>query len=211
MFVIGLTGGIAAGKSAVAARLAEHGAVIVDADALAREVVEPGTPALAAIAEHFGPSVIHPDGSLNRPALGAIIFSDAAARVALNGITHPAVWLRTRELFAAASASNPDAVVVYDVPLLVEAAEDRPLKFDLVVVVHASADTRIARLVELRGMSRQDAEHRLSSQATDAERLAVADVVITTDGSIDETMRQADALWVRVTTAGARENSSAEG
>src|SRR3982751_6310072 len=122
MFLIGLTGGIASGKSTVARRLAELGAVHVDADALAREVVEPGAPALARIAEAFGPSVIAADGSLDRPALGAIVFSDPDARETLNGITHPAVWKRARELFAAADAADPESVVVYDVPLLAEAA-----------------------------------------------------------------------------------------
>jgi dephospho-CoA kinase len=144
MYLIGLTGGIASGKSVVAKRLAERGAVVVDADVLAREVVEPGTPALAAIADHFGPGVIADDGSLDRPALGAVIFSDPAERLALNAITHPAVWKRARELFAAAERDDPDAVVVYDVPLLVEAAGDRPIRFDLVVVVNASAQSNCA-------------------------------------------------------------------
>jgi dephospho-CoA kinase len=126
MYLIGLTGGIASGKSVVAKRLAERGAVVVDADVLAREVVEPGTPGLAAIADHFGPAVIADDGRLDRAALGAVIFSDPAERLALNAITHPAIWKRARELFAAAESENPDAVVVYDVPLLAEAAADRP-------------------------------------------------------------------------------------
>jgi len=198
MYLIGLTGGIASGKSVVAARLAERGAVVVDADKLAREVVEPGTPALAAIADRFGADVIAADGSLNRPALGAIIFTDPEARLALNAITHPAVWKRARELFAEAESADPDAVVVYDVPLLAEAAADRPITFDLVVVVDASADTRLKRLVELRGLSEDEARHRISSQASDAERLALADVVIDSDGSLAETLAQADALYARV-------------
>lgn len=198
MYLIGLTGGIASGKSVVSARLAERGAVVVDADVLAREVVEPGTPALAAIAETFGPGVIGPDGTLDRPALGAIVFSDAAKRQQLNDITHPAVWNRARQLFAEAESRDPRAVVVYDVPLLVEAAGDRPISFDLVVVVHASAATRLKRLVELRGLTEAEAGHRLSSQATDAERLAVADVVIDSDGALDDTLRQADELFDRV-------------
>ena len=198
MYLIGLTGGIASGKSVVAARLAERGAVVVDADKLAREVVEPGTPALAAIADRFGADVIAADGSLNRPALGAIIFTDPEARLALNAITHPAVWKRARELFAEAESADPDAVVVYDVPLLAEAAADRPITFDLVVVVDASAETRLKRLVELRGLSEDEARHRISSQASDAERLALADVVIESDGSLAETLAQADALYARV-------------
>jgi dephospho-CoA kinase len=172
--------------------------VVVDADVLAREVVEPGTPALAAIADHFGPGVIADDGSLDRPALGAVIFSDPAERLALNAITHPAVWKRARELFAAAERDDPDAVVVYDVPLLVEAAGDRPIRFDLVVVVNASAQTRMKRLVELRGLSEEEAARRLSSQASDAERLAIADEVIESDGTLEETLAQADALYRRI-------------
>jgi len=198
MYLIGLTGGIASGKSVVAARLAERGAVVVDADKLAREVVEPGTPALAAIADRFGADVISADGSLNRPALGAIIFTDPEARLALNAITHPAVWKRARELFAEAESADPDAVVVYDVPLLAEAAADRPITFDLVVVVDASAETRLKRLVELRGLSEDEARQRISSQASDAERLALADVVIASDGSLADTLAQADALYARV-------------
>jgi len=194
MYLIGLTGGIASGKSLVSSRLVELGAVLVDADVLAREVVEPGTPGLAAIAEHFGPGVIAADGSLDRPALGAIIFADPAQREVLNGITHPAVWRRARELFAAAPK---DAVVVYDVPLLVEGAKGRQLDFDLVVVVNASAETRLHRLMELRGMSREEAGHRLNSQASDTERLAVADVVIDNNGSVDDTLRAVDSLWAK--------------
>ena len=195
MYLIGLTGGIASGKSVVAKRLAEHGAVHVDADVLAREVVEPGTDGLARIAAEFGPSVIGEDGTLDRPALGAIIFSDPERRAMLNSITHPAVWQRAEELFERAEANDPNAVVVYDVPLLVEASENRPMTFDLVVVVHASRETRIDRLVELRGMTREEATHRLNSQASDSERLALADLVIDSDGSLDATLEQADDLW----------------
>ena len=194
MYLIGLTGGIASGKSLVSSRLVERGAVLVDADVLAREVVEPGTPGLSAIAEHFGPGVIAADGSLDRPTLGAIIFSDPEQREVLNGITHPAVWRRAKELFAAA---DDDAVVVYDVPLLVEGAKGRQLDFDLIVVVHAEQETRLARLVEKRGMSRDEASHRVHAQATDAERLAVADVVIDNEGSIEQTHAQVDALWAK--------------
>lgn len=194
MYLIGLTGGIASGKSLVSRRFAELGALIVDADVLAREVVEPGTPGLAAIREHFGPGVIDADGSLDRSALGSIIFADPEQREVLNRITHPAVWRRARELFEAAPQ---DAVVVYDVPLLVEGAKGRQLEFDLVVVVNASTETRLRRLMELRGMSREEAGHRLNSQATDTERLAVADVVIDNNGTIDETLEAVDALWAK--------------
>ena len=199
MYLIGLTGGIASGKSVVAKRLAERGAVVVDADVLAREVVEPGTPGLAAIADHFGPAVIADDGGLDRAALGAVIFSDPAERLALNAITHPAIWRRARELFADAERENADAVVVYDVPLLAEAAADRPIRFDLVVVVNASAETRLERLVELRGLSEEEARRRISSQASDAERLAMADVVIDSDGALEATLAQADDVYRRIT------------
>lgn len=201
MYLIGLTGGIASGKSVVGKRLAELGAVLIDADVLAREVVEPGTEGLAQIATEFGPSVIAADGSLDRPALGAIIFADADKRAALNAITHPAVWRRAVELIDAAKAIDPRAVVVYDVPLLVEASADRPMTFDLIVVVQAEAQTRISRMVELRGMSREEATHRLNSQATDAERLAIADVVIDSNGSLERTLEQADELWAMASAA----------
>jgi dephospho-CoA kinase len=195
MKLIGLTGGIASGKSTVASRLVEHGAVLVDADVLAREVVEPGTPGLAEIERVFGPDVISPDGSLNRPALGSIIFSDATKREALNAITHPAIWKRANDLFAVAEAANPDVVIVYDVPLLAEAAADRPMTFDRVVVVQADIDKRIDRMVEIRGMSRAEAEGRLRAQASDADRLRFADVVIDSNGSVEHTLEQVDALW----------------
>jgi len=200
MKLIGLTGGIASGKSTVAKRFVEHGAVLVDADVLAREVVEPGTPALAEIERVFGSSVISPDGSLNRPVLGAIIFADADKREALNAITHPAIWRRGKELFAAAESTNPDVVVVYDVPLLAEAAADRPMKFDLVVVVQADIDKRIDRMVELRGMSRSEAEGRLRAQASDADRLKLADVVIDSNGTLEHTLDQVDSLWAELTS-----------
>ena len=201
MYLIGLTGGIASGKSVVGKRLAERGAVHIDADLLAREVVEPGTPGLEAIMERFGTDVIDRDGSLDRAALGAIIFSDPNARMDLNGITHPAVKALTKKLFAEAEARDPHAVVVYDVPLLVEGLKgDDYHRFDLVVVVNASMDTRMSRLMELRGLSREEAVHRLNSQATDTERLAIADVVIDSNGTLDETLRQTDALWEQVLT-----------
>ena len=196
MQLIGLTGGIASGKSVVAARLAELGAVVVDADRIARDVVEPGTPALARIADEFGTEVIAPDGSLDRAALGVLIFSSPEKRAALNAITHPAVADRSHELFEAARAADPRAVVVYDVPLLVEAG--RSEEFDLIVVVNASTETRIARMVELRGMTRDEALHRVNSQATNTERLAIADVVIDANGTVEQTLAQADALWAKL-------------
>lgn len=198
MYLIAVTGGIASGKSAVSRSLASRGAVHVDADVIAREVVEPGTDALAQIAEDFGPAVIAPDGTLDRAALGAIVFSDPERRARLNAITHPAVWRRVRELFDEAEARDPNAVVVYDVPLLVEASVDRPLRFDLVVVVDADAATRVQRLVDLRGMTRDEAARRIAAQASDAERLAIADVVIDANETLAWTEEQVDRLWERV-------------
>lgn len=195
MYLIGLTGGIASGKSVVSSRLAQRGAILVDADILAREVVGPGSDGLAAIAREFGASVISPDGSLDRAALGAIIFSDPEKRAKLNEITHPAVWRLALDRFARAEAEDPHAVVVYDVPLLVESSRSRPMRFDLVVVVHASSEVRLGRLMSDRGMTREEATHRLNSQASDAERLAIADVVIDSNGTLDETLQQADELW----------------
>lgn len=196
MQLIALTGGIASGKSAVAARLAELGAVVVDADRIAREVVEPGTPALARIAEEFGPEFLTSDGALDRARLGALVFAEPDKRRLLNAITHPAVAARSHELFAAAAEADPDAIVVYDVPLMVDA--DRTGEFDLVVVVVADPEERVRRMVELRGMTRADAEARIASQASDAERVAIADVVIDANGTLDETLRQVDALWERL-------------
>ena len=196
MQLIGLTGGIASGKSVVAARLAEHGAVVVDADRIAREVVEPGTPALAKIADEFGDAVIASDGSLDRAALGSLIFSSPEKRAALNAITHPAVAVRSHELFDAAAAADSDAIVVYDVPLLVDTG--RGDEFDLIVVVNASTATRVSRMMDLRGMSHDEALHRINSQATNTERLAIADVVIDSNGSLEQTLEQADALWTKL-------------
>lgn len=196
MQLIGLTGGIASGKSTIASRLAELGAVVVDADRIARDVVEPGTPALAEIARTFGGGVLSADGTLDRPALGRIVFGDADALLKLNAITHPAVLRESRARFDAAAAADPDAVVVYDVPLLVESGNEYP--FDLVVVARAEEGTRVRRLVELRGMDAAEAERRIRSQASDEQRLAVADVVIDTGGTLDGTREQVDALWERL-------------
>jgi dephospho-CoA kinase len=197
--IIGLTGGIAAGKSTVSARWAAHGAVVVDADRLAREAVAPGSPGLARVAERFGPGVIAADGSLDRPALGAIVFADAGARKDLEAITHPEVWRLAQLEFDAAAAAEPDAVVVYDVPLLAEARQSRPLRFDAVVVVDAPAEQRIERLVEHRGMAHDEAVRRVAAQASDAERLALADHVVDATGTLDDTIRSADSVWARLT------------
>jgi dephospho-CoA kinase len=193
VLLVGLTGGIASGKSVVAARLAEHGAVVVDADRIAREVVEPGTPALQRIADEFGSGVIAADGSLDRAALGAIVFADEAKRGILNSITHPAILELSQRRFAEAGEADPDAVVVYDVPLLSEVRGKA--EFDLVVVVSAPEEVRIERMVSLRGMSRAEAENRIRSQVPEAERRALADILIESGGTLDETLAQADAVW----------------
>jgi dephospho-CoA kinase len=196
MRVIGLTGGIAAGKTVVADRLAELGAVRIDADRLAREVVEPGTPALAEIARRFGAGVIQDDGSLDRPALGAVVFQDPDARRDLEAITHPAVRALSARRMAEAGEADPDAIVVYDIPLLVESG--RVDEFDRIVVVHAPREERIRRLVELRGMPRAEAERRIASQASDEDRLAVADDVVDSGVSLASTLEQTDRLWANL-------------
>jgi len=203
--LVALTGGIASGKSTVARRLRELGAVVVDADQVARDVVEPGTPALARIADEFGGSVIAADGSLDRAAMGAIIFGDEAARRALNAITHPAVGERSRALFAAARDADPDGVVVYDVPLLVnEKGEGRASEFDRVIVVTADEETRVRRLIDLRGLDEADARRRIASQAPESARLAIADDVIDANGTLEETLAQVDALWPTLRAVGGR-------
>ncbi|RGE22494.1 dephospho-CoA kinase [Leucobacter sp. wl10] len=198
MKLIGLSGGIASGKSTIGRRLEQLGAVLIDADELAREAVAPGSPGLGGVVDRFGAGVLRGDGSLDRSALGAIVFGDEAALAALNAVVHPEV----RRLFAARVAEardrDPEAIVVYDVPLLVEAARDQA--WDLVVIAEAPAEQRIARMVELRGMSETDARNRIARQASDAERRAVADVVIDTSGSKARTLSQVDELWRRITS-----------
>ncbi|WP_053202991.1 dephospho-CoA kinase [Jiangella muralis] len=190
MLRVGLTGGIGAGKSVVARRLAERGATVVDADVVAREVVEPGTPGLAAVVAEFGPGVLTPDGALDRPALGKIVFADEERRTALNAIVHPLVGRRRQELVAAA---GPDAVVVEDIPLLVE--NGLVAGFPLVIVVHATEEERLRRLVDDRGMTPADALARIRSQATDAQRRAAADVWLDNSGALVDIDAAVDALW----------------
>lgn len=196
MPLVALTGGIASGKSTIARRLADHGAVIVDADAIVRDVQQPGSPVLDAIAAEFGADLLGDTGSLDRAALGAIVFGDDAALARLNAIVHPAVREESARRFAEALAADADAVVVYDVPLLVEARVDDP--WDLIVVADAPASERAVRLVALRGLTEADAAARIASQVSDEQRRAIADVVIDTSGTLDETLAQADALWERL-------------
>ncbi|MFI9489787.1 dephospho-CoA kinase [Promicromonospora sp. NPDC052451] len=203
MFRIGLTGGIAAGKSVAAARLAELGAVVVDHDLLAREAVAPGSVGLAEITEAFGPGVLTPDGDLDRPALGALVFADAAARERLNEIVHPEVRRLSAEREAKAGAADPAAVVVHDIPLLVETGQAG--HFHLVVVVHTPAEQRVRRLVETRGLTEDAARSRIAAQASDEQRLAAADVTLDGTGSEDELRAQVDTLWQRVAAEVAQE------
>ena len=190
MLNVGLTGGIAAGKSAVAALLVKHGAVLIDADAIARAVVEPGTPGLAAVVAAFGQDILTPAGALDRPALGTLIFADTAARLKLNSIVHPLVRAQAEKLRADAV---PQAVIVQDIPLLVESGQAG--NFDLVIVVAAPLEQRLQRMVHDRGMSLDDAKARIAAQATDEERAAVADIVITNSGTLEELRNLVDSIW----------------
>ena len=187
---VALTGGIGSGKSEVANILARRGAVVVDADQVARQIVEPGQPALAEIVEHFGSDILQPDGSLDRPGLAARVFGDQEALAALNAITHPRIAERTRQLIEAAP---PGSVIVYDMPLLVEQGLTRG--WDLVVVVDAPDEVRMQRLVELRGLPPEDVRARMSAQATREVRNAAADLVIDNSGDRAALKEQVVALW----------------
>ncbi|MFE5122442.1 dephospho-CoA kinase [Streptomyces sp. NPDC056669] len=190
MLKLGLTGGIGAGKSEVSRILTSLGAVLIDSDRIAREVVEPGTPGLAAVVTEFGPEVLTADGHLDRPKLGGIVFNDPERLSALNAIIHPLVRDRSVELQAAAA---PDAVVVHDVPLLAE-NKLAPL-YDLVMVVDATPETQLDRLIRLRGMAEDEARARMAAQATRADRLAIADVVIDNNGPIEALEPQITKVW----------------
>ena len=194
MLRVGLTGGIGSGKSEVSRRLVSHGAVLVDADAVSREVVEPGTPGLAAVAREFGEEILRPDGGLDRDRLGAIVFADDRRRERLNAIVHPLVGERMQELVEDAPA---DAIVVYDVPLLTE--NDLAGLYDLVVVVDAPVEEQVRRLTELRGMTEEAARARIAVQATREQRRAVADRVIDNSGTIESLAAQVDELWAELT------------
>jgi dephospho-CoA kinase len=198
MFLIGLTGGIASGKSTVAKRWVEHGAIEIDADQLAREVVEPGSEGLRQIVETFGKDVLQADGSLDRATLGSLVFGDELKRLALNAIVHPLVKERSKEILA---GLPEDAIAIYNVPLLVEANVDHD--FDLVVTVEAPEDEQIKRLVKNRGMTDSEARARISSQAKPVERAAVADVILNSNQDINLLLRDADQLWHEIETKAA--------
>ncbi|MFL6053721.1 MAG: dephospho-CoA kinase [Actinoallomurus sp.] len=193
MLSVGLTGGIGSGKSEVSRRLAEQGAVIVDADAVAREVVEPGTPGLAEVVAEFGDGVLRPDGALDRERLGSIVFADEERRARLNAIVHPRVGERMRELVEQAPRH---AIVVYDVPLIAE--NGLAGMYDLVVVVDASVEEQVRRLTERRGMTEADARARIAAQATREERLEIADRVIDNSGTLEALAAQVDELWAEL-------------
>jgi dephospho-CoA kinase len=189
MFLVGLTGGIASGKSTVSAMLERLGAEVIDADLVSREVVEPGTKALAEVVAAFGQGILEPDGSLSRPALAQLVFADSAKRVKLEAILHPLIKERTMQRIAQSKSS----VVVYVVPLLVEAKVDYP--FDLVVSIECGVETQIQRLIDSRNLSREDSLARITAQATEAQRVARADVRL--DGSLTliELEVEVSKLW----------------
>ncbi|MET8559695.1 dephospho-CoA kinase [Streptomyces flaveolus] len=190
MLTVGLTGGIGAGKSEVSRLLVQHGAVLIDADRIAREVVAPGTPGLAAVVDAFGADVLAADGSLDRPRLGSLVFADPEKLALLNSIVHPLVGARSRELESAAAAN---AVVVHDVPLLTENGL-APL-YDVVIVVDASPETQLDRLVRLRGMTEEDARARMAAQATREQRREIADIVIDNDVPLDALKKRVAEVW----------------
>ncbi|MFF0064883.1 dephospho-CoA kinase [Streptomyces sp. NPDC005279] len=203
MLKVGLTGGIGAGKSEVSRLLVSYGAVLIDADKIAREVVEPGTPGLAAVVDAFGSEILAADGTLDRPRLGSIVFADPDRLAALNAIVHPLVGARSMELEGTA---GPDAVVIHDVPLLTE--NSLAALYDLVVVVDASPETQLDRLVRLRGMVESEARARMAAQATREQRRAVADLVIDNDGPLEQLEPQVRKVWAELTRRAAAESGS---
>ena len=194
MLRVGLTGGIGSGKSEVSRRLAARGAVIIDADVAARQVVAPGTPGLARIAAEFGPGVLRPDGALDRDRLGAIVFGDPAQLAKLNAITHPLIaeWMQAVER-AALDAARGEAVLVYDAALLAESG--RWADYDLVIVVDVPPGLQVDRLVSQRGMAPDQARARMAAQASREQRLALADVVIDNSGSLEDLDRRVAEVW----------------
>lgn len=191
MLKVGLTGGIGAGKSEVSRLLVAHGAVLIDADRIAREVVAPGTPGLAAVVDAFGEEILAADGGLDRPKLGSIVFADPAKLAVLNSVVHPLVGARSRAL---EDAAPEDAVVVHDVPLLAE--NGLAALYDLVIVIDARPETQLDRLVRLRGMTEEDARARMAAQASRDKRLAIADIVIDNDVPLETLERRVRDVWV---------------
>jgi dephospho-CoA kinase len=190
MLKVGLTGGIGSGKSEVSGRLAAMGAVVIDADRIAREVVEPGTEGLSRIVESFGPEVLRDDGSLDRAKMASIVFTDAGKLATLNGIVHPLVGARVADLQAAAP---DDAIVVYDVPLLAE--NGLAPMYDVVIVVDAADETRLDRLLRIRGMTETEAKARIAAQASREARLAIADLVVPNEGSLGDLEARVREVW----------------
>jgi dephospho-CoA kinase len=199
MLRVGLTGGIGSGKSTVTARLAEHGAVVIDADLLAREVVAAGTPGLAEVVTVFGPDVVGPDGELDRAEMGRRVFGDDDVRARLEQIIHPRVRARAAEIEATA---GDDAIVVHDIPLLVETGQAG--SFDVVLVVDAPLDVQVQRLVEHRAMSEEEARSRIAAQAGREQRLAAADHVLSNDGSLAQLQAAVDLVWADLSARAAR-------
>jgi dephospho-CoA kinase len=193
MLRVGLTGGIGSGKSEVSRRLSGHGAIVIDADLIAREVVAPGSDGLAEVVSAFGPGLLQADGSLDRVRLGDIVFADQAKLATLNAIVHPRVGARMREL---EESAGPGSIVVHDVPLIAE--NDLAAAYDLVVVVDVPPRLQLDRLVRLRGMTREQARARMSAQATRQQRLAVAGIVLDNSGSLAELDRQVGDLWTEL-------------
>lgn len=197
MLRVGLTGGIGSGKSAVSSMLAGHGAVIVDADRIAREVVAPGTPGLDEVVQAFGDHILDAGGALDRPALGSLVFGDDEMRRRLEQIIHPRVRARAAEI---ESAAPQDAVVVHDIPLLVETGQGEG--FDVVIVVDAPVETQVERLASARAMSTDDARARIAAQATREQRTGVADFVVDNTGSLTDLAAQVDRLWKELQASG---------
>lgn len=196
MNLIALTGGIASGKSTIGRKLAELGAVRIDADQLAREAVEGGSPGLARVLDRFGAEVLRSDGTLDRVALGARVFAHPDELDALNAIVHPEVLRLYRDRVEAARREDPEATIIYEIPLLAETG--RQGEWDLVIVADAPVETRVQRMVQLRNMSETEAQNRVANQASDAERRAIADVIIDTSGSEADTIAQVESFWERL-------------
>jgi dephospho-CoA kinase len=192
MFTVGLTGGIGAGKSAVADLLAGHGAVLIDADRIAREVVEPGGPAYQPLIDRFGPTIVDAEARIDRPALAAMVFSDPEALADLNAITHPAIGAEMARRKDAAAGT--DAVVVLDIPLL-KAEHRDTMSLDAVVVVDAPVETALDRLVEIRGMTRADAQARMAAQVSRDERLSGADFVVDNSKDLEHLGNEVERVW----------------